>query len=102
MDIAGFVPIYGLIKMNRTRKADPLCACLNSDLPVPECTDQRCRLTNAMKLSNMLNNQCQGNFMTCQQFFNLSEDALANLIEKNQIEQNCTQNITSSSGGKFL
>lgn len=37
-----------------TNPTDPLCACLKSDLPVPECTDKRCRNTNAMKLSNQV------------------------------------------------
>lgn len=50
-----------------TNPADPLCGCLKSDLPNPECIDVRCRNTNAMKLSNQLNNQCLGTFITCQQ-----------------------------------
>lgn len=85
----------GYCKSARGRN-DELCACLNSDIPNPECTDQRCRLTNAMKLSNMLNNTCSGNFITCQQFFNLSEDALNNLVDRNTIQQTCTQIVTSS------
>jgi hypothetical protein len=82
-----------------TSPNDPLCACLKSDLPVPECTDKRCRLTDAMKLSDMLNNQCLGNYMTCLQYFELSSDAINNLIQNNTISQQCTQNNGSSSAG---
>lgn len=85
--------------------ADSLCACLTSGLPSPECTDSTCHDTNAMKLSNMLNNQCQGNYMTCQQYINLlnsNQEAINNFIQNNTFSQTCTQNAPTSTSSSTL
>jgi hypothetical protein len=69
------------------------CACLKSDIPfAPECTDKRCHDTNAMKLSNMLNNPCNGNYMSCDQYITLDKDAKNNVIEGNTLNQTCSIN----------
>ena len=41
---------------------NPLCACIvpQNNIIFPECMDKRCKDTNAMKTSAMLNNQCDG------------------------------------------
>lgn len=77
---------------------DPLCACLVSELPVPECTSVPCRNTNAFKLSSQLSNQCQGTFVTCTQVFELSEDARNNLVDRNTILQTCNVDPINPTG----
>jgi hypothetical protein len=74
---------------------DPQCTCLTSSIPSPECTDKTCSGTNAMKLSTMINNPCSGNYMTCQQYFELSPQAVDNLIQNNTLSQQCGQSVTT-------
>lgn len=78
-----------MVSYCQTNPTDKLCACINSSLPVPECNARDCRLTNAMKLSNQISNQCSGVNLTCLQFFNLSPGAKNNVVNGNTIEQNC-------------
>jgi hypothetical protein len=75
---------------------DPLCNCINSTIPAPECADKTCKNTNAMQITNMLNNSCTGNYMFCQQYINLDPAAKNNVIQKNVIEQNCNLNVGST------
>jgi hypothetical protein len=77
---------------------DPLCNCINSPLPLPECVDSTCANTSAFKTSTMLNNQCVGNYQFCEQFFTLSGEAKENVIEDSNVVQNCNQYNNGSSG----
>lgn len=74
---------------------DPRCICINSTIPVPQCNDQRCIDTNAMKLSNMMI-PCSGITINCTQILDLSKDAQQNVV-KNVLQQlNCNIDITTS------
>lgn len=73
---------------------DPLCGCLLSDLPVPECIDKRCAQTTAFKTMNMVINRksgCNANFQICNQYIGISGSAQDNIIDNNTISQQCTQ-----------
>lgn len=71
---------------------DKLCACFTSEIPQSQCADKRCANTNAMKTAKMLV-PCSGNIMNCLQYFQIAEGALENVINNNEIKQNCEQQI---------
>jgi hypothetical protein len=44
----------------------------------------------------MMDDQCSGTYLTCLQYFNLSDGAKNNVLNNNNVEQNCTQNGSTS------
>lgn len=76
-----------------------LCACLINALPTPECSAKDCRLTNAMKLSNQIKNQCLGASLTCIQFFNLSPNAKDNVVDRVSLNQTCNLSTNGAIAG---
>lgn len=80
---------------NPVNAKDAQCACILSELPAPECTDKKCRNTNAMKLAKMVRNECIGNYMTCNMYFTIGATAKDNFIQNNTFQQTCTQNANS-------
>lgn len=71
---------------------DPLCACVTSEIPLPQCNDRRCANTNAMR-TRATNVVCTGITLNCVQIFKLSNDARENLIQNVTQQLNCNLDV---------
>src|SRR5579883_1322655 len=72
---------------------DPLCSCVNSEIPCPNKFDTNCIQNGGYETADMIQNQCP-NVMNCTQFLSLSPGAQA--LATN-VEQNCSSTINTGS-----
>ena len=83
---------------------DPLCYCIKpvGNIPIPECNDTKCVHSNAMRLSNQINNTCQGIYLTCEQYVTIDPSARGNVINNVTIEQNCNVGTFQTNSSTYL
>ena len=75
---------------------DSSCQCITSSMPVPECSDSRCTNSTAYKSSAMKSFQCNGFYMTCNQYNNIVNSGTDSYVNKNTISQSCLQSGSSA------
>lgn len=75
--------------------ADPLCNCLTSTIPFPQCNDKRCANTDAMKKSSMFT-ECNDITINCQQIVEIGIDTANNIVDNVLQQLNC--NLTTTVG----
>ena len=74
----------------RQNPTDPSCSCLNSEIPNAQCFDTNCQKT-GYKTNNMKSISNCPDFIQCNQYLSLSDNAKQNIVNGNQLQQNCTR-----------
>jgi hypothetical protein len=77
-------PLYDYCKRPEG-KYDTICACINSEIPFPDCFDKTCRGSGAFLPKNMIMQPCP-TVLNCTQVVNIGEGAKNNLLNLSQYQ----------------
>jgi len=67
-----------------TGKNDPMCTCINSEIPFPNCHDNKCQ--NTGYIPNNMRNQACPTVLNCNQFVNLTGEVQNSVVNVAQYQ----------------